>query len=82
MTDPVVLGSDPALELRAAAGLADDGPDPHFWLDPLRLAELGQQVADGLAEHRVTVVAATPSLPSGPRRSGMIASGPASPISP
>jgi zinc transport system substrate-binding protein len=33
-----------------AAGLADDGPDPHFWLDPLRLAELGQQVADELAE--------------------------------
>jgi zinc transport system substrate-binding protein len=33
-----------------AAGLADQGPDPHFWLDPLRLAELGQQVADELAE--------------------------------
>jgi zinc transport system substrate-binding protein len=33
-----------------AAGLADHGPDPHFWLDPLRLAELGRQVADELAE--------------------------------
>ncbi len=31
-----------------AAGLADRGPDPHFWLDPLRLAELGHQVADEL----------------------------------
>ncbi|SDF50611.1 zinc transport system substrate-binding protein [Blastococcus aurantiacus] len=33
-----------------AAGLADQGPDPHFWLDPLRLAELGHQVAGELAE--------------------------------
>jgi zinc transport system substrate-binding protein len=33
-----------------AAGVADRGPDPHFWLDPLRLAELGQQVAGELAE--------------------------------
>jgi zinc transport system substrate-binding protein len=31
-----------------AAGVADRGPDPHFWLDPLRLAELGHQVADEL----------------------------------
>lgn len=33
-----------------AAELADHGADPHFWLDPLRLAELGRQVADELAE--------------------------------
>lgn len=32
-----------------AAGVADRGADPHFWLDPLRLAELGRQVADELA---------------------------------
>lgn len=33
-----------------AATVADRGPDPHFWLDPLRLAELGGQVADELSE--------------------------------
>jgi zinc transport system substrate-binding protein len=32
-----------------AAGLADRPEDPHFWLDPLRLAELAGQVSDGLA---------------------------------
>ncbi|SOE02035.1 metal ABC transporter substrate-binding protein [Blastococcus haudaquaticus] len=33
-----------------AASVADRGADPHFWLDPLRLAALGEQVADELAE--------------------------------
>jgi zinc transport system substrate-binding protein len=28
----------------------EDGLDPHFWLDPLRMAELGDAVADALAE--------------------------------
>ena len=32
-----------------AGTVADRGPDPHFWLDPLRLAELGQGVADELS---------------------------------
>ncbi|MCI2239845.1 metal ABC transporter substrate-binding protein [Paenibacillus sp. TRM 82003] len=32
------------------AGLADLDADPHFWLDPLRLAEAGELVADALAE--------------------------------
>ena len=45
-----VLDQQSPEHLVDAAGLADDGPDPHFWLDPLRLAELGWQVADGLAE--------------------------------
>ena len=33
-----------------AAPVADRGPDPHFWLDPLRLAEVGHSVADQLSE--------------------------------
>ncbi|MGY1752462.1 metal ABC transporter substrate-binding protein [Blastococcus sp. SYSU D01042] len=32
-----------------AAPLADRAEDPHFWLDPVRLAELADQVSDGLA---------------------------------
>lgn len=31
-----------------AASVADHGSDPHFWLDPLRVAELGHRVAEGL----------------------------------
>ena len=45
-----VLDQQAPEHLVDAAGLADHGPDPHFWLDPLRLAELGRQVADELAE--------------------------------
>ncbi|RBY94790.1 zinc ABC transporter substrate-binding protein [Blastococcus sp. TBT05-19] len=33
-----------------AAAVADRGPDPHFWLDPLRLAQVGRDVADELSE--------------------------------
>ncbi|MCF6735171.1 metal ABC transporter substrate-binding protein [Blastococcus sp. KM273129] len=44
-----VLEQQPPEHLVDAAGVADRGPDPHFWLDPLRLAELGRQVADELA---------------------------------
>lgn len=33
-----------------AVGVADLDGDPHFWLDPARLANFGHQVADGLAE--------------------------------
>ncbi|UOY03466.1 metal ABC transporter substrate-binding protein [Blastococcus sp. PRF04-17] len=33
-----------------AAGLADLPTDPHFWLDPVRLAALGGDVANGLAD--------------------------------
>lgn len=32
-----------------AAPLADRAEDPHFWLDPVRLAGLADQVSDGLA---------------------------------
>lgn len=28
----------------------DDGVDPHFWLDPIRMADLGDAVADALVE--------------------------------
>ncbi|WP_432534253.1 metal ABC transporter substrate-binding protein [Kineococcus arenarius] len=48
--------TDDALEVSApgrvvdTAGLADLDADPHFWLDPLRLAEAGELVADALAE--------------------------------
>lgn len=34
----------------AADGGPDAGLDPHFWLDPMRLALAGHQVADALAE--------------------------------
>ncbi|TFV63716.1 UNVERIFIED_ORG: zinc ABC transporter substrate-binding protein [Bacillus sp. AZ43] len=43
------LGQQPPEHLVDAAGLADLPPDPHFWLDPLRMAELGERVADGFA---------------------------------
>jgi len=45
-----VLAQQVPEHLVDAAGLADHGADPHFWLDPLLLAELGQRVADELAE--------------------------------
>ncbi len=44
------LAQQPAEHLVDAADLADRPPDPHFWLDPVRVAELGDRVADGLAE--------------------------------
>jgi zinc transport system substrate-binding protein len=43
------LAQQPPAQLVDAADLADLPPDPHFWLDPLRLAELGDRVADGFA---------------------------------
>lgn len=43
------LAQQPTERLVDAADLADLPPDPHFWLDPLRMAELGERVADGLA---------------------------------
>ncbi|SFO23860.1 zinc transport system substrate-binding protein [Geodermatophilus obscurus] len=43
------LAQQPTEHLVDAADLADRPPDPHFWLDPVRLAELGDRVADGLA---------------------------------
>lgn len=43
------LDQEEAGRLVDAAGLADRPEDPHFWLDPLRLAELAGQVSDGLA---------------------------------
>ncbi|MGY1723438.1 metal ABC transporter substrate-binding protein [Blastococcus sp. SYSU DS0533] len=43
-----VLEQQPPEHLVDAATVADRGPDPHFWLDPLRLADLGRQVADEL----------------------------------
>ena len=48
-------GVDDALAQQApeqlidAADLADLPPDPHFWLDPVRLAELGERVAGAFA---------------------------------
>ncbi|TYP87469.1 metal ABC transporter substrate-binding protein [Blastococcus xanthinilyticus] len=44
-----VLDQQPPEHLVDAATVADRGADPHFWLDPLRLAELGRLVADELA---------------------------------
>ncbi|VTR77008.1 High-affinity zinc uptake system binding-protein ZnuA [Cellulomonas hominis] len=63
-TDQAVAASDPAhvVDAAAAAGLeagpdgtepggSGSGPlDPHFWLDPTRLAAVGHQVAAELAE--------------------------------
>lgn len=62
-TDEAVAASSPAhvVDTARAAALepAPDGtqagsgsgaPDPHFWLDPARLAQVGHQVADALAE--------------------------------
>jgi zinc transport system substrate-binding protein len=49
-------GVDQALAMQApehvldAVSLADLEGDPHFWLDPTRMATLGQDVADELAE--------------------------------
>jgi len=36
------------LDVTGAARLEDD--DPHFWLDPLRLADVGDAIADALAD--------------------------------
>lgn len=46
--DDAVALARPA-HLVDAAAVADRGPDPHFWLDPVRLAGLGRQVADELS---------------------------------
>lgn len=45
-----VVGQQEPEHLVDAAPLADLGEDPHFWLDPLRMAELATAVADELAE--------------------------------
>ncbi|SFO73694.1 zinc transport system substrate-binding protein [Geodermatophilus dictyosporus] len=45
-----VLAQQPPRHLVDAVDLADLPPDPHFWLDPVRLAELGGRVADELAD--------------------------------
>ena len=47
--DDVVTQQEPA-HLVDAGPLADHGSDPHFWLDPLRMAELAEEVADELSE--------------------------------
>jgi zinc transport system substrate-binding protein len=47
--DEVLAQREPE-HLVDAAAQADLGRDPHFWLDPLRLATLGRQVADALSE--------------------------------
>ncbi|NED97019.1 zinc ABC transporter substrate-binding protein [Phytoactinopolyspora alkaliphila] len=51
---PVVDTADAAhADTPGGAGaeeLPDAGSDPHFWLDPMRLAWAGHQVADALAE--------------------------------
>ena len=39
-----------ARQLVDAGDLADLPQDAHFWLDPLRMAELSERAADGLAE--------------------------------
>ena len=43
---------DSALDVTASAGLVESGGavDPHFWLDPTRLADVADAVADRLAE--------------------------------
>ncbi|MCZ2860496.1 metal ABC transporter substrate-binding protein [Blastococcus sp. VKM Ac-2987] len=46
--DDVLAQQEPEHVVDATA-LADHGEDPHFWLDPVRLAPLGTQVADELA---------------------------------
>lgn len=45
--DDVVAQQEPE-HLVDAAPLADRERDPHFWLDPIRLAELATEVADAL----------------------------------
>jgi zinc transport system substrate-binding protein len=47
--DDVVAQQRPE-HLVDAGDLADRNRDPHFWLDPLRMAELGNRVADRLGE--------------------------------
>ncbi|WP_147795913.1 metal ABC transporter substrate-binding protein [Cellulomonas sp. Y8] len=61
-TDAAVAATSPAhvVDAAEAAGLevapdgvapgAGDSLDPHFWLDPTRLADVAHQVADALAE--------------------------------
>ncbi len=44
----VVDTSDPGFETRNAPEIRPD--DPHFWLDPLLMADLGDAVADALAD--------------------------------
>lgn len=44
------LSSRPPAHLVDAARYADDEDDPHFWLDPLRMADLGDDVAAELTE--------------------------------
>lgn len=44
-----LLDAAGAAELTSAAG-EDGGLDPHFWLDPTRLAEVARQVAEELAD--------------------------------
>ncbi|WP_380170541.1 metal ABC transporter substrate-binding protein [Kineococcus sp. DHX-1] len=44
------LDARPPQHLVDAARYADDDRDPHFWLDPLRMASLGRDVAGELAE--------------------------------
>ncbi|MGY2128440.1 metal ABC transporter substrate-binding protein [Blastococcus sp. SYSU DS0617] len=46
--DDVVAQQDPE-HLVDAAPLADHGADPHFWLDPVRMADLADDVADEFA---------------------------------
>ena len=47
--DDVVAQQRPE-HLVDASSVADRGPDPHFWLDPRRLAEVGRDVSDELSE--------------------------------
>ncbi len=44
------LDARPPRHLVDAAQYADDDRDPHFWLDPVRMASLGRDVAGELAE--------------------------------
>ncbi|NAZ74208.1 zinc ABC transporter solute-binding protein [Kineococcus sp. T13] len=45
-----VLGTRPPEHLVDAAAVADLDRDPHFWLDPLRMAQVGRDVAAELGE--------------------------------
>ncbi|WP_432521344.1 metal ABC transporter solute-binding protein, Zn/Mn family [Kineococcus sp. SYSU DK006] len=45
-----VLRTRPPEHLVDAAGVADLDRDPHFWLDPLRMAQVGRDVAAELTE--------------------------------
>ncbi|MBB2902083.1 zinc transport system substrate-binding protein [Kineococcus radiotolerans] len=44
------LSTRPPAHLVDAARYADDERDPHFWLDPVRMADLGEDVAAELSE--------------------------------